>query len=659
MSRSGLSACIACIWWVGSMSGEERHAVDDTVTTRSRPEIETLDYFEASATTLAGNTEALSNLDYLLAHPYDLNTVSLEELQSVPGISPANALSIIQLRQRLRGFQSIVQLAIIPDGGERLVKQLSPFVAVLPERPAESALIRTRVSCADRVPRAGTEGPTIDFSERVEASLGRHVVFGFLYRRQSAQEPAERRISGYADLSGLPFISKIVVGDYTIQSGQGLVVWSDRSALKGSTSSAAFRRTALGLQPSGSMSRSSFLRGIAVAGPSAGPATLCVFLSRRVLAGTEPAGDDLTGWRDTLATIAVSNVSADNDVVERLAGARLSLALFDGLLIGATGFRSQFDRAILWTVSDVKRITGVSVGGCDVLAGCGRVHLFAEVARSSLAGSAFLIGGLALMAGSGTLTFVWRDYAPGFFDPHASPLREFAGTMNERGLLASLEMPIPGAGRVGLQWDQFQAGEGSGQQSVTRGGHGIAVRCQIPVARGCQLGLRVGSELREEYLANGGTGRVVRSVMAEGRAVRIRVSLLMRPGRGIQIQSRVEESESCGVGGNGRSGIVVQEIRWNAGPRLHMVGRLVFFGREGTSGPLYDIENDLGGVFGSFATSGSGRRSSLVVNWEPARWLALGMKFSLEESDRRSGSESGIDQKIRARCGVFECHIRF
>ncbi len=653
-----MSACMVCIWCIGSMSGEERRAVDDTTTIRHRAEVETLEYFEPSAITLAGDAEALNNLDYLLAHPYDLNTVSLEELQSVPGISPADALSFIQERQRLKRFRSIAQLAIIPGGGERLARRLSLFVAVLPDRPTETASIRTRASFADRVPRAGTPGPTFDLAQRVEATLGRHAVVGFLYRRQAAEDVAERGISGYVELSDLPFVSKIVVGDYTIQSGQGLVVWSDRSALKGTTSSAGFRRAALGLEPSRSQSRSSFLRGIAVAGPSTGPATLCVFLSRRVLPGAEPAGDDLTGWRDTLATIAVSNLSTGDDVVERIAGARLSLAPLDGLLVGATGFRSQFDRAILWNGSGVKRITAVSVGGCDVLAGYGRVHLFAEVAWSSMAGSAFLIGGLTQMAGSGALTFVWRDYVPGFFNPHASPLREYAGTLNERGFLASLEMPFAGAGRIGLQWDQYHAGEGSGQQPVTRGGHEIAVRCQIPLARGCELALRVASELREEYLADGGTGSVLRSVMGEGRAVRIRVGLLMRPGRGLQFQSRVEESESRGVRGTGRSGLVVQEIRWNAGPRLHVAGRLAFFGREGTSGPLYDMENDLGGVFGSFAIAGSGRRSSLVLNWEPAGWVAFAMKVSLEESIRRSGSESGIDQRIRARCGVFECQIR-
>ena len=66
-------------------------------------------YFEM----VQGESDKLALLDDLLwrqEHPYDLNTVTEAELESIPGVTPHEASELVRLRRQKRGFTSVEQI---------------------------------------------------------------------------------------------------------------------------------------------------------------------------------------------------------------------------------------------------------------------------------------------------------------------------------------------------------------------------------------------------------------------------------------------------------------------------------------------------------------------------------------------------------------------
>ncbi|HQK17247.1 MAG TPA: helix-hairpin-helix domain-containing protein, partial [Polyangiaceae bacterium] len=58
------------------------------------------------------------------------NAASAEELCKLPGIGPARAAKIVELRGKLGGFRSVRQLLRVKGIGPRMLKRLTPLVVL-------------------------------------------------------------------------------------------------------------------------------------------------------------------------------------------------------------------------------------------------------------------------------------------------------------------------------------------------------------------------------------------------------------------------------------------------------------------------------------------------------------------------------------------------
>jgi competence protein ComEA len=60
----------------------------------------------------------------------DLNSASLDQIESLPGIGATKANAILKVREELGGFKSVDDLDRVPGIGEKTVERLRPFVEV-------------------------------------------------------------------------------------------------------------------------------------------------------------------------------------------------------------------------------------------------------------------------------------------------------------------------------------------------------------------------------------------------------------------------------------------------------------------------------------------------------------------------------------------------
>jgi len=68
--------------------------------------------------------------------PLDLNTATLEQLTTLPGVGPVTAKAIVDFRQKSGPFQRVEDLLAIRGITERRLAQLRPYVTVQPAKKA-------------------------------------------------------------------------------------------------------------------------------------------------------------------------------------------------------------------------------------------------------------------------------------------------------------------------------------------------------------------------------------------------------------------------------------------------------------------------------------------------------------------------------------------
>jgi len=64
------------------------------------------------------------------AHPIDLNTATVKELEQLPGVGPTTARAIVDFRSRGGHFRRVTDLLVIRGISEAKLKKMRPYITV-------------------------------------------------------------------------------------------------------------------------------------------------------------------------------------------------------------------------------------------------------------------------------------------------------------------------------------------------------------------------------------------------------------------------------------------------------------------------------------------------------------------------------------------------
>jgi hypothetical protein len=646
MIRQCLFALLVCGSRVLAQTGDST-SLPDTLAGPIGSEVAGVENLLEQFQNESDDLQLLDELTWRQEHPYDLNTISREELESIPGVTPQDAARLIDFRKTVKRISAVEQLQVF-DG--QLYDKVAPFVTVTDER--SYVRLRSRTS-RDLQPRRGAmdntfAGSSVKSYGSVTAGAG-DVEAGVLFEKDGGERVSNGFVSGYASVKEISFLSQLLVGDFKVSAGQGLVLWKGTSFGKGSESASVAKKSGLGAQPYRSTDEFNFFRGAAVAssfGFVAGRLDVTAFISRRLLDATIDPSEGVSGFYEDGMFRTESELQKQKAVSEQVAGGRVQFVGTDGWNIGSTAFRAIFDKPLI--ADRVYEFSGLeqSVVGFDAAVTKGRVSAFGEIARSGDNGVAGIVGSVVNVGSNSNIALIYRDYGPAFNNFHASGFGERSNTKNERGFYFGVGVQARKGLRLSGYIDLFKFPYRTYLDPLPTSGHEILVQADAAFTPKFDLSVRFTRKATEGAEAGVDVyGRETRLLVGRIQN-KYRLTATFKATPRVSVKGRLEftEVDYDQLRATERGYLLYQDIRYGISNRFSIEGRLAFFHTDSYDSRLYEYENDLRGVFSNPALYGKGRRWYMVIRYYMAGVLTLSAKYSETQKEGVTSLGSGTTE---------------
>lgn len=600
----------------------------------------------------AGGSALMEALDWIRLHPYDLNSITLEELLSIPCVTLSGARAVLEFRGNGGRFRAPDQLLTIGGGGERLYRALVPFVCAAGNSPCGSArhrlMFRAR-AIEDTPPDPSTPGSPLRTSSRIVFEAPGGLEAGALFAKGAGERTQDAFISGYAVMRGLGCVTDILAGDYELESGQGLVLRRGPTAVRNTWN--VRPGEGLVIAPHRSPDESRFLRGLAIAASVRGGLRGVLFVSDRSYGANVDSGGEATGFfRGEYST--AGSVAKKDALRERLIGVRAEYVRTGVFTAGWTMYRSCFDRS--FTPADVMRFSGncMEAGGADVSGRFGVLSLSGECAFMKGGAHAFVWSMTLVSASSQVLMIRCRDYQPAYDNLHASGEGDNGETRNERGVTAALRLlPSPGSG-LECYVDAFEHPWPDTRTPIPRRGIEVTISGETVIPSGGTLSVRCSRKCSyEQVTAKDPWGRDVRSG-GTTEEDHYRGEASCRAGKSLSFSTVMEYAGARGAGGDMLHGVLLGgDISFTPLSRVSLDTRFSLFHTDGYGARLYDYESGLPGQLSLPPLYGHGLRWYMRLRCRPALWADIAIRYAATVKD---ASVSGTEpfRETPAACAV-------
>ncbi len=580
-------------------------------------------------------------LEHLVENPLDLNKATAEELALIPDVTIEDARLIVDLRKRVGKFTSVRQLEVIEGIGYRGYLALEPFVTVLAsDRRGLVSRSRPVVELRSRIVRdilsldqQQSRGPSLKSYARVIVAPAGNIEAGGLFEKDAGERFGDGFASGYVAIKNIAFLSRIVAGDFTFESGQGLVFWSPTSFSKGSDIIRAVRKSGSNAKPYRSTNEFSFLRGIAleVHQPVGfGQIELTAFGSSRHLAATISEENEVTSLYEEGLYRSDSEVRKRNQLKEELFGGAVHLRDENLWKIGASACAVRYDH--LFASEGPFEFSGnrSSIVGVDGQAVLGRLSAFFEAAHSQSGGLAAIGGSVIRFSNEVYASMVYRDYAPSFHNLHAAGFGEYDGVNNERGFYFGIDASPAQWLRIRTYIDQFERPWKTSTIPFPSKGYDIFFQADVDVSSRLNLIGRFGTKRTASTETSMGEAKREIRTQDDRQQHRARVHATYHVSRQLSVAGRVEATfVSYGTVGRKESGhLIYQDVKYRDKSRLAALGRLIFFDTDSYDSRVYEYESEVRGASSIPPLYGRGIRYYLVLAYPLMSGFLLSGKFA-------------------------------
>lgn len=595
-------------------------------------------------------TQISEELDYFKQNPVDINTASQNELEQIPGLSPILAKAISDYRKHAV-FMSERDLLKIPHFTREVFVQIKDFITVNPLVRAKRYEVDYRQRAKRNIEESRNfqdekyDGSIYQFYERINAGYQ-----PFLKRPQAQiragavfeKDPGEKRLNdhqvGFVELQDFPFIRKSVIGNYQLEFGQAVSMWSSSGMSKSSEAVGSVKKKARGISAYNYATENAGYYGAAAQFDLRGIEILknidvTGFYSYSKL----DASFDSDGSVNSIIIDGLhrdsGEVSKKNYLLETVEGANVAYH-FGASKIAVTFYGQQFDRRFI-TRDSVRSLYNFAGSNNNVISlhhdvYVGNINFFGETAKDKRDHFAWNSGIQGYWPKAEWVIF-YRSYSKDFQSLHSYAFGEQNGkTQNEEGIYLGLKVRPKRGTTIQLYYDIFRYPWRSYDVPKPVTGDDFLAKAEQRVGSRIVAQIQFKNERKDRSVKTLDIlGRDI-TVVEKEIVTRMRYQWDVDISREVRLRSRVEKAwyEIENISDSKETGILFYEdIRVILRKGLTVYGRLSFFDTHSFNTAIYEYENDVDGVFANTAFSGKGKRWYVLLKYAVKKNINVGVKY--------------------------------
>jgi len=669
------------------ISPGETQAIEETLELHAEFTEEEYDY-----------TDLFSELEFFLANPLPINHAAHDEIRQLFFLNDIQINNLLQYIADYGKIATVYELAYIDGFDREVIAMLSPFITLSDDRrPARITprqalrfgrnqlfvryhqLLETQrgfLPLADSLlqqnPNQRYLGSPFRLYTRYAYNYRNRLRWGFTAEKDPGEEffrGSQKQgfdfYSGFVYMKGDKLLRNIVVGDYHLQFGQGLTLWTTFSFGK-SADVSAVRKIQRGVRPNTSVNENQFLRGSAVT-LGYKRFTFTAFGSHKKIDATIALTDSLSGEALQVSALQYTGLHRTprelenrRSLGETMYGGRAALT-GSRYQAGLTFYKMEFDARLepagrLYN-RHYFRGTNNHAMGADLLYLFRGGQFFSEISRSASGGMAMLAGGSLFPSSRMVLSAVYRKYDKDYHNLYNAPFAESSNAAGEEGIflgiLLMVSPKITFSGYVdyfSFNWMRFRV------DAPSRGKEYLS-ELTYHLSRTTEMRLRYRYKQRERNQSGDSYMPLIEPYEKQS----LRYHIQFRPLRDFTLRSRVEWVMNTGSGKNPRHGYMMyQDVIWRPGPqRWAFSARYALFDTDTFDERIYAYENDVLYAFSVPAYYYKGSRSYLLVRYQASRRVDFWLRLSQTWFANTTTLGSGLDEIEGNTRSEIKAQVRF
>ncbi len=623
-------------------------------------------------------TELGELLQQLLENPVDLNKASDIELAQTGLFTQAQVKAIINHRQATGHFISVYELQSVDFFSAANFQEIEPYITVAPSQNITETVkniftsghshILLRAQRYLQTQEGFRQGTATNDTDAAYAGNAWKYYAQYQYRYKqkfsfniTAEKDAGEDFftgsnkngfdfySAHLAISNFGIIRTAVIGDYDVQYGQGLTLYSGLAFGK-NPDVAGVKKIARGIKPYASVNEISFKRGGAV---SLGIKnfTFDMFYSNRKLDVNFGDVDSLlqeeyfTSFYESGLHRTVNEIAGKNLLREKMAGANVSYRSRN-FSAGFTGVDIRYDAEFIKTQQLYNQFdfTGNHFykTGFDYNWLYRNINFFGEISRDNNGAMAYVNGAVLSLGSFAALSIVNRNYDRNFNFLYSRGFAESSTTRNEKGTYAGLVLTPNRYWTLSGYYDVFEFPWLRFNTNAPSHGYEYLYQVKYKPSRNVELYFRGRSSLKQENT----NAEVPLDYLVNRVQDNYRFNLSYKISNSVTIRSRVEavrlnhEEKKDETGFLIYQDIVVKPLSFPLSGSL----RYGIFDTDSYDSRIYAYENDVLNSYSIPSFYNRGFRYYVVLKYKVNKTIDVWVRYSQTVYSNKTTFGSGLDE---------------
>ena len=574
------------------------------------------------------NEELYELIEELLNNPKDLNEADKAELTLIPWMDMYAAESIINYRDKNNRFYSTKELFLIDSLNASFVRSILPFVTIKSSQQKNQLnsvfknikiINRTRIyEKNDPGEEVKYNGTNTKFYERIMIAEERGNLSLLIEK-----DPGETNLNDYLSLSLELFphknIPQLVIGDYSVEFGQGLVIWRPYSFLKGSDVISPFNRKARHLIANKSANEINVFRGIGTRFLYS-PFSLHLFFSNNYRDAAINEEGLVTSISQTGYHRTGNEISKKHNLNEKAFGGIISYES-NNFSLEFLSYILNYSRNIFSSDKDKLNGQNFFYNSLSYQYKINNLLFTGECAynKKSFAG----INNIQFHLSRNVRTILSLRYYPrNFSTMYGNAIGEKSGSRNETAIYAGVSVTSR-YGNLSAYYDIFNFPFTSNEFPFSSGGKEFLLYFNSRYFENFGLQVKYKYERKELYSTD------ITALFPKIQH-KLRFVLSYQPKVNLNLKTGVEWTTGQFDENlkKEKGYLFYEDIKYIFNDLLLFNSRICFFNTDSYNSRIYMYENDLRGVFTNLPFYDEGFKWYMLVVYKPFKWLNLSLKYS-------------------------------